>query len=94
MGAFSLVKTLSKGWKSLISSTTGKAFLGGLGTFFGFEWLTDGGLGESVSGTLGVSETTGNLILIVVICLGIYLVFRYLDSRIPSRSHGNKGAKR
>lgn len=94
MSLSSIAKSLKSGWKSLVSSTSGKAFLGGLGTFFGFEWLTGGGLGESVSGALGVNETTGNILVIIVLCLVIYLAFRFLDSKIPSGPRSGEGGKR
>lgn len=91
MGVFSaLSKSLKNIGTALTTTNWGKSLLGGLGAFFGFEWLTSGGLVESTSSALGVSESTGSLILIVVIALGIYLVFRYLDSRIPARSSGGR----
>ena len=92
-GSLSGLKNTLKG---LASSNWVKSFAGGLGAFFGFEWLTDGGLVNSVSGSLGVSETTGSIILIVVVALAIYLAFRYLDSKIPvrPRSSGNGGGKK
>ena len=71
------------------SSTWFKGALAGLGTFFGFEWLTSGGLVESTSSALGVSETTGS-ILIIVALLGVgYLVFRFIDGKI-SESKGKR----
>lgn len=90
------ISGLRNSLKGITSSTWFKSLAGGAATFFGFEWLTDGGLVNSVSGSLGVSETTGSIILIVVVALAIYLAFRYLDSKIPARprSSGNGGGKK
>lgn len=88
MGIGSIFSSIRKGWGVIKTSNTGKAVLGGLASFFGFEWLTDGGLVDSTSSALGVSETTGSLIIIVIIGLGIYLAFRYLDGRIDSKNRG------
>lgn len=95
-GSLSGVSTALKG---LASSTWFKGIAGGLATFFSFEWLTSGGLVDSVSGTIGISETTGTIIILVVVCLAIYLGFRYFDSRIPARPvggnrSGNGGGKK
>ena len=79
---------LSSALKGLTSSTWFKGLAGGLATFFSFEWLTSGGLVDSVSGTFGITETTGTIIMLVVVCLAIYLGFRYFDSRIPARPTG------
>lgn len=92
MGIGSIFTSIRKGWDVIKASSTGKAILGGLGSFFGFEWLTSGGLVDSTSSALGISETTGSLILIVVICLAIYLVFKYLDGRIDSGNR-NRGRR-
>lgn len=90
---------LKNSLKGLASSNWFKGALGGLGTFFSFEWLTNGGLVDSVSGTLGVSELGGTILIIAVVAGGLWLVFRYLDSRIqsrprPSGSGGNGGGNR
>ena len=79
---------LSSALKGLSSSTWFKGLAGGLATFFSFEWLTSGGLVDAASGTLGISETTGTIIILVVVCLAIYLGFRHFDSRIPARPTG------
>lgn len=90
MGIGSILTSASKVWSAIKGSTTGKAVLGGLASFFGFEWLTSGGIVDSTSGALGVTETTGSIILLVVICLGIYLAFRYLDGRIENKNRGRR----
>ena len=87
-GSLSSIRNALRG---LSSSTWFKSLAGGAATFFSFEWLTDGGLVDSVSGTLGVTETTGTIIIVVVIGLGIYLAFRYLDSKIPARPRSSNG---
>ena len=85
------ISSLRSSLKGLTSSNWFKSLAGGAATFFGFEWLTDGGLVNSVSGSLGVSETTGSIILIVIVALAIYLAFRYLDSKIPARPRSGGG---
>ena len=50
-------------------------------------------------GGLGVSELGGTILIIAVVAGGLWLVFRYLDSRIqsrprPSGSGGNGGGNR
>lgn len=92
-GSFSGISNALKG---LGSSNWFKGALGGLGTFFGFEWLTDGGLVDSFSGTFGFSELTTSIIMIVIVALAIYLAFRYFDSKIPAKrsSSGNHSGNR
>lgn len=82
--------------KGISSSNWFKGLAGGLATFFSFEWLTSGGLVDSVSGTFGISEMGGTILIIAIVAGGLWLVFRYLDSRIPAKrsssgSGGNGG---
>lgn len=86
MGRYSnAIQSIKSGWKSFVHSNTGKSFLGGLATFFGFEWISSGGIVDSTSGALGISNAAGSLLIVCVVILVIYLAFRYLDSRIPNR---------
>lgn len=77
MGISSIVKGLSK----FLKGPSGKGFIAGLGTFFSFEWLTSGGLVRSTGGALGVSDSVASLILIVIGCLGLYVLFLVLDRK-------------
>lgn len=77
--------------KGLSSSNWFKGLAGGLATFFSFEWLTSGGLVDSVSGTFGISEMGGTILIIAIVAGGLWLVFRYLDSRIPSKPRASGG---
>jgi len=47
--------------------------VGGLASFFGFEWLTNGGLVRAVGGTLGINNTAAS-ILVVIVALGVVAV--------------------
>lgn len=90
------IKALQKVKNLKFSSSLKGGALGGLATFFGFEWLTNGGLVDSVGGTLGVSDTIASIILILV-CVGIvggliyYVFFRKKDNApIPRTSGGSR----
>lgn len=95
-GSIGGIRTALKG---LTSSNWFKGLAGGVATFFGFEWLTDGGLVNSVSGTFGISEMGGTIFIIVIVAGGLWLLFRYLDSKIPAKrsssySGGGNGGKK
>ena len=94
---------LRNAFKGISSSNWFKGLAGGLATFFSFEWLTSGGLVDSVSGTFGISEMGGTILIIAIVAGGLWLLFRYLDSRIPAKRSssgsggnggGNGGGKR
>ena len=82
---------LRNAFKGISSSNWFKGLAGGLATFFSFEWLTSGGLVDSVSGTFGISEMGGTILIIAIVAGGLWLVFRYLDSRIPSKPRASGG---
>ena len=82
---------LSNSLKGITSTNWFKGLAGGLATFFSFEWLTSGGLVDSVSGTFGISEMGGTILIIAIVAGGLWLVFRYLDSRIPSKPRASGG---
>ena len=93
------ISGLRNSLKGITSSNWFKSLAGGAATFFGFEWLTDGGLVNSVSGTFGISEMGGTIFIIVIVAGGLWLLFRYLDSKIPakrssSHSGGGNGGKK
>ena len=52
---------LRNAFKGISSSNWFTGLAGGLATFFSFEWLTSGGLVDSVSGTFGISEMGGTI---------------------------------
>jgi len=69
--------------------------IGGLTTFFGFEWLTNGGLVQSVGGTLGISNTAASALVIVVslsvVGVVIYGLFKHMTKGTGgTRSRGGK----
>ena len=73
---------VSKGLKGLKASTSLKiGAIGGLGAFFGFEWLTNGGLVTATAGTFGVSNTAASIALIGVTVVGIAGVLYYFFGR-------------
>lgn len=74
-----------KGASKIFKTTGGKAFLGGLGTFFGFEWLTSGGLVDSASDTLGVSENVTSIFLVLIVAGVIYIGFKYVNSKVGAK---------
>jgi len=56
--------------------------LGGVSTFFGFEWLTNGGLVRGTAGALGISELASSFLLIGVVIGVLVLLFYGLSKRM------------
>lgn len=79
-----VVKGGSKGGKVAGGSLKVGA-IGGAAGFFGLEWLTNGGLTDSVAGTFNIPEWSATaLLLIGTICIGavvIYALYRRVKGR-------------
>lgn len=88
-------KAGSKGGK-IITKPMKLGALGGLGTFFGFEWLTSGGLVDAVGGGLGVDDTAASLIIVAVVLtvvgVLIYALYKHIakPTRSPARTTGGR----
>ena len=70
-----------------ISKSLKVGAIGGLTTFFGFEWLRNGGLVSMVGGTLGINNTAASILVVVVslgaVSIALYGIYRWVASRAP-----------
>lgn len=67
--------------------------IGGLTSFFGFEWLTNSGLVRAVGGTLGINDTAASILVIfLVLSVVVILLFGLYKYVTRSRS-GRRGGK-
>ena len=79
MGKLSLLARIFK-----ISEESAKAIriggVAGIGSFFTFEWITGGGLINSASGMLGISEMASSIVISATVLgvVGIVLYGLYL----------------
>jgi hypothetical protein len=59
--------------------------LGGISSFFGLEWLTNGGLFRAVGGTLGITEAAASILVVAVVMVGVSIVFYALYKKLSRR---------
>jgi len=66
--------------------------LGGLSAFFGFEWLTNGGLVRGIGGALGITELASSFLIVGVVIGALCLLFYYLSKRVsrPRKYNGGR----
>jgi len=59
--------------------------VGGSAAFFGFEWLTNGGLQDSVSGATGLDELTSSILTLAAAGVAIIVIFKVLGNRLDKK---------
>lgn len=74
-----------KAGKAFFKSNWGKSLMGGAGAFFGFEWLSSGGLVSSTSSALGISDTASTLLIVAVIAGVLYIVIKVVSSKVGAK---------
>jgi len=61
--------------------------VGGSAAFFGFEWLTNGGLQDSVGGATGLDELTSSILTLAAAGVAIIIFIKILNN------HFDKGGR-
>jgi hypothetical protein len=57
-------KVVNSGMKGLRTPGLRVGAVAGAGTFFGLEWLTNGGMTNAVAGTFGISEGLASVLML------------------------------
>jgi len=72
--------------------------LGGVTSFFGFEWLTNSGLVRAVGGTLGIDTTAASILIIAVVIavlvIVLYALYKHMTKGTSTgRGGGGRGSR-